>query len=455
MTTKVNAKISPGAHMTVLSREEVSRLAKATDSTLYELFRRCCLAVLNCGSDQDDPEVLMKQYEDFDINAIQLDRGVKLELINAPANAFVDGKMIEGIREMLFSVLRDVIYVTTELRGKGSSKSNKGEHLTNMVFDIVRNAKILTPGKKPSLAVCWGGHSISRNEYLYTKKVGYELGLRKIDICTGCGPGAMKGPMKGATIGHAKQRRNGLYIGITEPGIIAAESPNPIVNQLIIMPDIEKRLEAFVRVAHGVIVFPGGVGTCEEILYLLGILLHPDNKDMPFPFILTGPKSAENYFAQIDEFIQLALGPEATSLYKIIIDDPVKVAQEMSTGFAEIKKFRLAQKDAFYYNWNLRILEEFQQPFDATHENMASLKLNRKQSPHKLAADLRRAFSGIVAGNVKPNGVAAVRKHGPFEISGEKEIMEHLDTLLRSFVEQNRMKIPDGSDYQPCYKVVS
>ena len=44
------------------------------------------------------------------------------------------------------------------------------------------------------------------------------------------------------------------------------------------MPDIEKRLEAFVRLGHGIVVFPGGVGTAEEILYLLGILLHPDNK---------------------------------------------------------------------------------------------------------------------------------------------------------------------------------
>ena len=76
----------------------------------------------------------------------------------------------------------------------------------------------------PQLVVCWGGHAISREEYDYTKQVGYELGLRGMDVCTGCGPGAMKGPMKGATIGHAKQRiSDGRYMGITEPGIIAAE----------------------------------------------------------------------------------------------------------------------------------------------------------------------------------------------------------------------------------------
>ena len=90
--------------------------------------------------------------------------------------------------------------------------------------------------------------------------------------------------MKGATIGHSKQRiRDGRYIGLTEPGIIAAEPPNAIVNQLVIMPDIEKRLEAFVRIGHGIVVFPGGAGTAEEILYLLGILLDPGNERAAVP----------------------------------------------------------------------------------------------------------------------------------------------------------------------------
>lgn len=63
--------------------------------------------------------------------------------------------------------------------------------------------------------------------------------------------------MKGAAISHANQRykENSRLIGITEPSIIASEPPNPIVNELIIMPDIEKRLEAFVRMGHGIIIF--------------------------------------------------------------------------------------------------------------------------------------------------------------------------------------------------------
>jgi hypothetical protein len=35
---------------------------------------------------------------------------------------------------------------------------------------------------------------------------------------------------------------------------------------------------------------------------------------------------------------------------------------------------------------------------------MARLDLRRDSPPHRLAAELRRAFSGIVAGNVKDQG---------------------------------------------------
>ena len=260
-----------------------------------------------------DPRAAQELYPDFDIQVLQQDRGVRIDLRNAPAMAFVDGEIIRGVAELLFAVVRDLAFTAIELGPEYSAELDTSAGITDAVFRLLRNARILQPAD-PNLVVCWGGHSIGREEYLYTKQVGYELGLRGLDICTGCGPGAMKGPMKGATIAHAKQRRRRMrYIGITEPGIIAAESPNPIVNHLVIMPDIEKRLEAFVRMGHGIIVFPGGVGTAEEILYLLGILLREENAKLPFPLILTGPAASAPYFEQIDKFLRLTLGEAATS----------------------------------------------------------------------------------------------------------------------------------------------
>lgn len=449
----IDALISPEGKLEVLSQAEVSKLLDTSQGGLYKLFRNCSLAVFNSGSYLDDGKELLERYKSFDIRVVQEERGIKLDVKGAPAHAFVDGKIIKGISEHLFAVLRDVVYVSDEITDNPNINLSTSEGITNAVFHILRNADILRPGTNPRLVVCWGGHSISRHEYDYSKEVGYQLGLRGMDICTGCGPGAMKGPMKGATIGHAKQRiGQGQYLGVTEPGIIAAESPNPIVNDLVILPDIEKRLEAFIRTGHGVVVFPGGVGTAEEILFVLGILLHPDNKEIPFPLIFTGPASAKDYFDEIDRFIGITLGETAQQRYKIIINDPAQVASEMKQNIQKVKVYRKQSNDAYYFNWMLKIDAEFQQPFNPTHENMRNLALHPDLEKHLLAANLRRMFSGIVAGNVKDEGIRAIEKYGHFEIQGDASIMEPMDELLASFVKQHRMKI-SGEEYQPCYRI--
>ena len=452
MEVSMETLLNPVGRMNLLSKMEVEQLKDSVSSDLFNLYRNCSLAVLNVGSHTDDAEAIYQQFEDFQIEVIEQERGVKIALTNPPQAAFVDGTIIRGIREHLSAVLRDILFTHNRYQFIDEAPSNSAQ-ITHSVFDILRNAQVILPDTEPNLVTCWGGHSINDIEYQYTKEVGYQLGLRGFNICTGCGPGAMKGPMKGATIGHAKQRINeGRYLGLTEPSIIAAEPPNPIVNELVIMPDIEKRLEAFVRLSHGIIIFPGGAGTAEELLYILGIMLHPDNKEQHLPIILTGPESAHSYFQEIDAFIGATLGKQAQSLYSIIIDDPEKVAQTLSKSLEQVIDYRKNTGDGFHFNWSLFIAEEFQHPFEPTHENMAKTVLNPAFETALLAANLRRVFSGIVAGNVKSNGIKAIRENGPFIINGEPEIMTLMDKLLASFVDQQRMKLP-GSAYTPCYQI--
>jgi predicted Rossmann-fold nucleotide-binding protein len=451
----VDARVGPRGSLENLSQAEIAKLLDSSHGGLYDLFRKCALAVLNSGADTDNAKEIFDRYRDFDIEVVRHAWGIKLEIKNAPASAFVDGEMIRGIKEQLFAVLRDVVFISNDIIESGRFDLAKTSDITNAVFHILRNARLLDFKARPNLVVCWGGHSIGNAEYKYTKKVGYEMGLRGLDVCTGCGPGAMKGPMKGATIGHAKQRISaGRYIGLTEPGIIAAEPPNPIVNQLVIMPDIEKRLEGFVRLAHGIVVFPGGAGTAEEILYLLGILLDPDNKDQPLPVVLTGPQESAGYFEHLGEFIEATLGEKARKRLKVIVDDPAAVARYLVRGMEAVRDYRKARSDSYNFNWLLRVPEEFQHPFEVTHESMQALNLRRDQPLHLLAANLRRAFSGIVTGNVKEQGIAAIEKYGPYELSGDREIMGLLDELLKAFVAQLRMKLP-GSVYRPCYRLVA
>jgi len=445
----MHTQLNPVGNMNILSQAEVDQLQRSSTSELYNLYRNCSLAVLNAGSHTDDAEVIYQQHKEFTIEVVRRERGVKIDLKNPPKHAFVDGKIIRGIREHLSAVLRDILFIHNRYQNMYCTPDS----LTDATFGILRNANAILPETEPHLVTCWGGHSIKHNEYKYTKDVGYQLGLRDFNICTGCGPGAMKGPMKGATIGHAKQRnKEGRYLGLTEPSIIAAEPPNAIVNELVIMPDIEKRLEAFVRISHGIIIFPGGAGTAEELLYILGILLNEQNANQILPIVLTGPSSASDYFSEIDAFIGATLGEKAQQLYTIIIDDAEQVAQVMAKGLVQVLDYRKETGDAFHFNWSLAIESDFQKPFEPSHENMSGLNISYELETAELAANLRRIFSGIVAGNVKSGGIKAIREFGPFQLSGDKKIMTLMDKLLASFVSQQRMKLP-GSEYIPCYNV--
>lgn len=447
--------ISPVGAMDLLSQHEVDLLKATASSDIYRLYRNCSLAVLNSGSHTDNSKELLEKNKSFDVNVMRRERGIKLELINPPEHAFVDGRIIRGIQEHMFAVLRDIVYVNMHVQQRRDINLTSSPHITNFVFSVLRNAQILRSGEDPNVVVCWGGHAINPVEYQYTREVGNELGLRELNVCTGCGPGAMEGPMKGAAIGHAKQRfHNSRFIGLTEPSIIAAEPPNPIVNELVIMPDIEKRLEAFVRLGHGIVIFPGGAGTAEELLYILGILMDPNNAAQPMPVVLTGPKESEPYFRTLDSFVRDTLGEAATKHYQIIIDDPETVARVMKSAMPMIKEHRLATGDAYSYNWSLTIPPEFQLPFEPTHESMTTLDLHMNQRPEHLAANLRRAFSGIVAGNVKEEGIREIERRGRFKINGDLTLMKRMDKLLKQFVEQQRMKLP-GTQYEPCYEIVT
>jgi len=446
--------IRPQGTLQVLSQHEAEQLCDTSERGLNELFRQCCLAVLNTGSDLDSGLKLLEQFKDFDIKVTIRGRGIELIICQPPAKAFIDGELIAGLQEHLFAVVRDLLYTQNNIIDSGSFDLSDSAGITNAVFHMLRNAEVMRPGESPNLVVCWGGHAVPRHEYEYAKHVGYSLGLRKLNVCTGCGPGVMKGPMKGAGVGHHNQRfHNRRYVGLTEPGIIAAEAPNAVVNELVILPDIEKRLEAFVRLGHGIIIFPGGPGTLEEMLYILSILLHPSNDKLLLPLVLTGNEYSHDYFEQIKRFIERTLGQEALGKLNIIIDDSEAVALYMAEQLALVRLDRKDTSDAYYFNWQLYIDPPLQQPFIPNHANMANLNLTRNQPLHLLASQLRCAFSGIVAGNVKAEGIRAIAEHGPYQLQGDPDIMTALDELLAFLVAQKRMKL-NAEDYQPCYDIL-
>ena len=194
-------EVWPSGAMALLTQKEADSISLSSRGELYDLYRNCSLAVLNSGNLTDNSKELLDNYENFEINVLRNERGLKIELINPPDSAVVDGRIVKTLRNHLYAVLRDLVQINVSkdayINATRSDFKEASEFHTNNIFLLLRNAQVLEPGTKPTLAVCWGGHSISRKEYDYAYEVGIELGLRKIDICTGCGPGIMEAPMKG------------------------------------------------------------------------------------------------------------------------------------------------------------------------------------------------------------------------------------------------------------------
>ena len=354
----VDASVGPRGSLENLSQSEIEHLLTAGQGGIHPLFRNCALAVLTSGSEADNAKEIFDRYGDFDMQLVRHAWGIKLEIQQRagqcvrrrPDDPRHQGTPVRG-------AARRRLHLATRSIGSGR-------------FDLDRpDSRSPTPC---STCCATRGFSTTRSsrtwssagaatrsapvEYQYTKKVGYELGLRGLDVCTGCGPGAMKGPMKGATIGHAKQRiSDGRYIGLTEPGIIAAEPPNPIVNQLVIMPDIEKRLEAFVRLrtaswcSRAAPARPRKSSTCSASCSIRPTPSSRCRSCSP------GPSRAADYFEQIQRFIGArSARPRANALH-VIVDDPAEVAASHGATWRRgVRDYRRASNDSYNFNWLLQ-----------------------------------------------------------------------------------------------------
>lgn len=414
----------------------------------------CCLGILGADDSMNHTHDLVTKYPNFEIELQKSKQSIQLAVKNSPSNAFIDGR-ITGLRKgHLAAAIRDMAYQALHF-----AKATDGNGRSELVEKMIQDAGLLNGNtskmqqrfKTIYQIVFQGGHTVGFEDYKYSKLVGEEFGLRGFEGISGGGPGTMRGTLNGNHKGfHQQQIRTSRQMGFTAPEIIAAEPPNIYVTDLVILPDIEKRLEAFTRRMHAIVFLPGGVGTMEELLIQLAVKTHEKNHDQYLPIVLTGNNKSLTYMAAINEFIETVLGAEMLKEYKIIHDDPKAVAEFMSDQMKYVDMARDDNDDSDEWNRSLYIPEDFQEPFKPTHESMEALQLHRKQPVATLAAELRRLCKGIVHGSVTAQGMQEIREHGKYKIHGDPDILEALDKLLTVYIAQGRMR---AEKYEPCYEL--
>lgn len=390
---------------------------------------------------------------------------LRVVLHGLPPSKVVGGRLVRqkevqimaGIRDLLFSRLLD-------------QPGKDGASVTEYVFNFVRNARLLTKedhrDNPYGRVMIQGGHHIPKFEGTHHKRLGFGLGLLGLEAVTGSGPGSMEDPFKGALRGYTMMHLPRKFIGITEDGIISGEPCNDYIDHLIVFPDIEKRLEAFVRMSRAGLMLPGGVGTLEEILTILWIKLHPRNKGLRFPLYFCEPIQSHGYFRRILEFLTLCFGIDfvkAGHLRYYESDtvnredprlDPRRAAfdlhEEMKANAEAITRTtgESAESWGALWNWDLYFPESLQRPLSITHEFVESLRFDRGMPAEDLFFSLRSLCSALVETNVRDRTL--IDRKGPFRLKGDPTILLAVDHLFQEFARDGRM---GGREYKCPYVI--
>jgi len=407
-------------------------------------FRETVAALIDIHkADNDDKRELREKYAGLEITVRRSARSLTLHCTGVPAEALLEGDIPERQKRQISQAVRDLVLEPHTAEAHGDSAG-----VSRLVRSYLGRTRLLQQAPRPRCFV-WGGHATGREEYDFAKEVGYWDALANgTEFITGCGPGVMKAPFKGAVVAYGKQdfEVRGLhrdFIGFSERGIIAAEAPNGLVSELVIFPDVEKRMEAFIRASHRGRIHPGGAGTAEELLTFLGMKAHPANADLPYPLDLVERPGGE-YFRHLTEWIRTCFGDALDHLFEVHVGPPRRYAEHVWRSGAAPEVTSL-WNDALYFP------PEMQQPFEVTFDSMEGLDLSRDQEPFELLVNLRRFFSALVHLAVKEPDASDTWGGELPRIYGDRAVLEATDELIRWFDGAGRMKLQGG--YQRPYRI--
>lgn len=197
-------------------------------------------------------------------------------------------------------------------------------HLLRSFFQTIRGAWRVSALAQPVVSI-FGGARIGQ-DYHYAKKaaeLGGMLSQADISVLTGGGPGIMQAVSCSIKSFEAAKKGKGktIGIGVTDLG---EEEPNQCVHEYIEFKYFFARKWLLTRYASGVVFFPGGFGTLDELFEL--ITLVQTKKTKRIPIVLFGVEYWKPLLAWINnELLQHGFVNEQDMQLFTITDDLDKV----------------------------------------------------------------------------------------------------------------------------------
>lgn len=152
-------------------------------------------------------------------------------------------------------------------------------HLLRSYFQTIRGAWKVAALAQPVVSI-FGGSRIGQ-DYHYAKKaaeLGGMLSQANISVLTGGGPGIMQAVSCGIKQLDGSGKGKTIGIGVTDLG---EEEPNQCVHEYIELKYFFARKWLLTRYASGVVFFPGGFGTLDELFELITLVQTKKTKRIP------------------------------------------------------------------------------------------------------------------------------------------------------------------------------
>lgn len=440
-----------------LSTQELAALSLSS-SSLAEEFRDIALAILhangnNINNEGGDSQIRMiteiqQMQRDFSIQLEKSDGRTAMILRNlSPEPVTISGTIPRLRQEQILAVgaaLTSLHRVSSPVTPEEITEEVRRTCVDAGILNLQRyNDQIVHP------YTYWGGQRISRTEYEHSKAVGRHLSMVPYRPSTGGGYGTMKAPLSGARAGFQAISFHGAdYLSFTQPHIIENEPPNPHVNKIVMLRNMEQRLEAFVRANLGIVIGPGGIGTLEELLYAVAVLLDPKNEGHESAILLTGPD--EEYGRMILTFLQNILDKESfdTVKKKIMVSyGPGTEHRSASMLHTQITQrtlpFRNENGISTSWDYKLHIAPDLQLFIEPSHDAASTLTLNQDVGADKLISEIRRFLTYVTWGAVSETGNKAIDEYGPLTFHADTKTKDALNVLLAEFQAAKRFNFRD------------
>ncbi len=144
--------------------------------------------------------------------------------------------------------------------------------LMGMSFQIVRGLWVITKLPRPCVSIFGGAQREGAQEkryYALAEQAAALLVEHKFSVLTGGGPGIMEAANCGA---HATQHHAERTLKVIMRGLPLNELPNKCVGEAIYVDDFLARKWLLIDYSVAFIIFPGGLGTLDELSDLMNLM---------------------------------------------------------------------------------------------------------------------------------------------------------------------------------------